>query len=517
MAAQQLVELLRNQPSAQQTYSASNSISDALSSLFPSVVRTSGAQATPSSVRPTPTSGTSNNATWRGLKYEPAGKKKRTSKGTGPALYQEKGEKSKEILKDIFLVPNPKASKVPRGKAGEELCSNGFVSFAVSLNTAMSEQDVIQKVVVELANKFALCQGKTFELMKAVNDKLIGQDQKTLNQKLMMQTYSQPALRSSIRISDTNQSDEEEPFFSATGDEWHGPLELQDDGLSLKDAIKHLSVNIEKELKENRLDVRRKSPWKDFCEIRNRRKFSVNAKLKVRFIGEAAIDTAGPLREFFSVLLDQIHSSLFYETAGGHIPSKNMLAAVSKEYRCAGETMALSLVHGGPAPNWLEPWIYSYIVSGHEPMFLPNDHKRSEIFTKLSSCKTDSELRKTIDAEEIEDGLSDVGYRGIPSREKIENEENILNHKVVMEPILPMIKQLQEGSDTLGVLQAARKCHEVFKSVFTPLNDIFKIRANDFLDNVVVDYSPDGSNRKEMEINTYKSFTDVVLAADEPG
>lgn len=45
--------------------------------------------------------------------------------------------------------------------------------------------------------------------------------------------------------------------------------------------------------------------------------------------------------------------------------------------------MALSLVHGGPAPNWLEPWIYSYMASGQEPMFLPDDHKWNEIYTKV--------------------------------------------------------------------------------------------------------------------------------------
>lgn len=325
------------------------------------------------------------------------------------------GEKANKILKDIFLVPNPKASKVPRGKAREELCSNGFVSFAVSLNTAMSEQDVMQKVVVEFANKFALCQDKGFEFMKAVNDKLIGQDQKVWNGKVLkhmtgvgplyIRSREYIPLHCQLSLSDsesdaedadvqptcllkyfkspigTNQSDvspdavlscsskeegpvgmpiqshihtdtkvatcipstssqeecpishlyfdkdnlnehanmcadrismiaynelmsgvsdEEVPVFSATDDEEFNPPELQNDRVSLKDVIKHLSVNIDQELKENRIDVRRKSAWKDFCGIRNRRKFSLNAKLKVRFIGEAAIDTGGPLREFFS-------------------------------------------------------------------------------------------------------------------------------------------------------------------------------------------------------------------------
>ncbi len=80
-----------------------------------------------------------------------------------------------------------------------------------------------------------------------------------------------------------------------------------------------------------------------------------------------------------------------------------------------------------------------------------------------------------------------------------------------------MLMQLQEGLHTLGVMQAAKKFVEVFRPVFTPCKGKFMIQADDFLDNVVVDYSPDGSNRKEMEINTYKQFTDVVMAADDPG
>lgn len=323
-------------------------------------------------------------------------------------------------------MPNPKASKVPRGKAREELCSNGFVSFAVSFNTAMSEQDVIHKVVLEFSNKFASCQDKTFEFMKAVNDKLIGQDQKVWNGKVLkhmtgvgplyvrsreyIPLHSQLSLsdseseaedgnlqpscivkyfKSSIGSTDTNQSDvspdtklpscilscssqeegptgipsqshmrtdtnlptsipstssqeecpichlffdknslnehanmcadrismtaydelmssvsDEEPLYSATdAQEFNDPTEFQTVEVTVKDAIKSLCVNIDEDLKENRIDVRRKSAWKDFCAIRNRRKFSLNAKLKIRFIGEAAIDTGGPLREFFSGLL----------------------------------------------------------------------------------------------------------------------------------------------------------------------------------------------------------------------
>ncbi len=95
------------------------------------------------------------------------------------------GDKSREILKDVFLLPSPKAYKVPRRKEREELCSNGFVSFAVPFNTSLTEPEIIRQITLEFAEKFSECNLPSFEFLKAVNDKLITQESKVWDGKVL--------------------------------------------------------------------------------------------------------------------------------------------------------------------------------------------------------------------------------------------------------------------------------------------------------------------------------------------
>ena len=40
------------------------------------------------------------------------------------------------------------------------------------------------------------------------------------------------------------------------------------------------------------------------------------------------------------------------------------MALMSSEMEYAGELMASSIVHGGPAPNFLAKWVYEYFIGG---------------------------------------------------------------------------------------------------------------------------------------------------------
>eukprot|EP00112_Aurelia_sp_Birch-Aquarium-sp1_P017437 Seg4041.2 transcript_id=Seg4041.2/GoldUCD/mRNA.D3Y31 product="hypothetical protein" protein_id=Seg4041.2/GoldUCD/D3Y31 len=89
------------------------------------------------------------------------------------------------MLKDLFLLPSPAANKVPRGKKREELSSKGFVSFAVQLNLNMTQAEVEGVIFSEFSNKLAKCTEPAFEFLKAVNEKLIKQDTKEWNGKVV--------------------------------------------------------------------------------------------------------------------------------------------------------------------------------------------------------------------------------------------------------------------------------------------------------------------------------------------
>ena len=42
-------------------------------------------------------------------------------------------------------------------------------------------------------------------------------------------------------------------------------------------------------------------------------------------------------------------------------PIKSTLAVSSRQFRTVGELMVMSILQGGPAPNFLDPTVYSYI------------------------------------------------------------------------------------------------------------------------------------------------------------
>lgn len=66
--------------------------------------------------------------------------------------------------------------------------------------------------------------------------------------------------------------------------------------------------------------------------------------------------------------MDEIEFCFFInETDGcGKVPHENIIAVSNGHFRIAGELMSVSIVQGGPAPDFLAPWVYDYISAGME-------------------------------------------------------------------------------------------------------------------------------------------------------
>lgn len=83
---------------------------------------------------------------------------------------------------------------------------------------------------------------------------------------------------------------------------------------NLKTVLTELASHIDEEIKENRIDIRRKMAWKDFCAIRRRKVPNFRARFKIIFIGEPAVDTGGPKREFFTGMCNK-HQEFYAVTS----------------------------------------------------------------------------------------------------------------------------------------------------------------------------------------------------------
>ena len=76
-----------------------------------------------------------------------------------------------------------------------------------------------------------------------------------------------------------------------------------------------------------------------------------------------------------------------------------------------------------------------------------------------------------------------------------------------------MMDQLINGLGSFGVIDAATENKVVMEAIFVAKHSINF--ADQFLDNIDGDFSEDGSNHKEREIDIFKFFCDFLQDFDE--
>ena len=88
--------------------------------------------------------------------------------------------------------------------------------------------------------------------------------------------------------------------------------------------------------------------------------------LRIIFIGESAVDDGGPLREFFYLLMKALaqNDMIFCGPAELRMPRHSVVELQKKTFYYVGVIIALSVVHGGPAPQFLSSAVADYLIFG---------------------------------------------------------------------------------------------------------------------------------------------------------
>lgn len=101
-----------------------------------------------------------------------------------------------------------------------------------------------------------------------------------------------------------------------------------------------------------------------------RKNFSPLNRISVMFTdidnnSEGAVDLGGPTKEMFRLLLKYLQNSTLFE-GSEHCKNITLLNEhlESEHYYEAGRIIALSLLHGGPSPQFLSETLFDYLVSG---------------------------------------------------------------------------------------------------------------------------------------------------------
>ena len=76
----------------------------------------------------------------------------------------------------------------------------------------------------------------------------------------------------------------------------------------------------------------------------------------------------GAIREYFRLGMQELHrnNALFQGALGKCISSHNLQLLSNKEYRDMGRFFAMSILQGGPSPQFLSPTVADYLLQGDE-------------------------------------------------------------------------------------------------------------------------------------------------------
>ncbi|PFX11130.1 hypothetical protein AWC38_SpisGene25360 [Stylophora pistillata] len=172
-----------------------------------------------------------------------------------------------------------------------------------------------------------------------------------------------------------------------------------------------------------RVSLRRKFLWEDFKSARQK-KIQPTSVVKVVFVGEPCVDDGGPKRELFTELLSMMQTKYF----DSGYPTTSGVALASNDFKLCGEIMGMSILQGGPAPNFLAPPMANYILGKELSPIDIKDSKLKEAVDNLSKATTDAEVRESLMSERTFEVLGMIGYRSIPQRETITSAKAIVQY-----------------------------------------------------------------------------------------
>ena len=117
-----------------------------------------------------------------------------------------------------------------------------------------------------------------------------------------------------------------------------------------------------------RINVRRSDIFDDAISAIGKPTFHLKRNLKVRFLGEPAVDEGGPRREFFRLLYNAMgqSSAMFQMLPNGRgiTLNHNIPSLAAGRYATCGTIPALGLLYGTEAPNCFSNATADFLVYG---------------------------------------------------------------------------------------------------------------------------------------------------------
>ena len=268
-----------------------------------------------------------------------------------------------------------------------------------------------------------------------------------------------------------------------------------------------------------KFNIARNFMWEGAKRAVSRKAFSPVNKVSVKFtddsgISEGAIDWGGPMREFFTLILQYIHDSqLMCGPERSRFLSYNVKCLQDNDYFVAGLMIAMSLVHGGLAPHFLSPVMFQALLSDQPFTVSLQDVYDHELKSSLESLLNSDTVEKAKSCT-VEGNLSTVlelaGTLAMPIKtlDDVKKMVEATSQWFVLARCKPALESFQEGLSALGVLEAVKSYPDSFRPLFCDVPE--KLTAERMEQLFRPNTSPVGSSKSLTESLVLSRWSDYL-------
>ncbi|KAI7789966.1 putative G2/M phase-specific E3 ubiquitin-protein ligase-like [Triplophysa rosa] len=283
----------------------------------------------------------------------------------------------------------------------------------------------------------------------------------------------------------------------------------------------HSRVDLSSCATSNQINVIRDNLLQGSLQAFKRRRFNPGARLDVVFVdsdgvGEGAVDEGGPTREYLRLLMREIQTSRIFEG-----PENNRLLALDTHalenglYSTIGKMIAVCIIHGGVGPHFFSDRLFMQLFGKCTPPVSLEEIADRSFREKLLKIKdADSVQKSHATISDAVDCLSMMGaLRYISSLEERDSlvqsaADYFVNGRTVL-----ALRQFEEGLKTLGLLEEIKNRPEIFEDLF--VNAVRPLGAKDLSTLFQVNFSPLGSNKRQLENKTICFWRDWLIDVEE--
>ncbi|XP_058625944.1 uncharacterized protein LOC131536818 [Onychostoma macrolepis] len=258
----------------------------------------------------------------------------------------------------------------------------------------------------------------------------------------------------------------------------------------------------------NQINVCRDNILQGSLQAFKRRRFNPEARLDVIFVdsdgvGEGEVDEGGPTREFLRLLMREIQRSKIFEG-----PEDNRLLALDTHalenglYMTIAKMIAVCVVHGGVGPHFFSDRLFMQLCGQCTLPVSLEEIADSSFREKLSKIKEADSVENANSAiSDAGDSLNMMGaLRYISSLEESDSLVQSAAEYFVNGRTNLALRQFEEGFKTLGLIDELKNHPDIFEDLF--INAVRPLEAKDLSTLFEVDFSPLGSNKRQLENKT---------------